>query len=104
MLKLFCLLAILGGAAAAGAWLPIHGRTVLERWQAAPGPVAFVERAWAEARTAWAGPGAVKRPSAPQASRGSRPARPNRPAPPSETHTDQDRAALDRILAERAGR
>jgi hypothetical protein len=102
MLKLLCLLAFLGGAAAV-AWAPVHGRTVLDRWRAAPGPVAFVERAWSEAKSALLGPGGARRSGASQPARASRATpRPARPARPSETYTERDRAALDRIVAEHA--
>jgi hypothetical protein len=80
--------------AAAALWavwsfVPIAGRTLDDRWRAAGSLSRFVDRAVAEAT---AGPGRP-RPQARQA-----PA----PAPrPTEGHTEADRRAVERILAER---
>ncbi len=103
MLKLLVLVVLLGGTAAAIAWAPVHGRTVLDRWRAAPDASAFFSRGYDEVRAAIAGrdeprpASAARAKKAPQrsASRSSR---------PTESHTDEDRAALDRIVAEHAGR
>jgi hypothetical protein len=107
MLKLLVLLALVAGGVAA-AYVPVRGRTVLDRWQGSRGAVDFAERAWAEARGAFRSPEAPGRARGRSAERGrDRPASPGRPARtplPTETHTDEDRAALDRIVAERAGR
>lgn len=103
MLKLGLLLAVLAAAVGAAALCPIHGRTVLARWQAARGPADFLERGWAEARASFAGEGGRAAPrhldahADKPAPRGDR----KRPAPV-ERHTDADRAALDRIIAEHA--
>jgi hypothetical protein len=109
MLKLLVLLALLAGGAAAAAYAPIHGRTVLDRWYGATDAVDFAERAWAEAKAALRSPEPPGRARGRSADRaGDRPAaapgRPGRAPLPTETHTDADRAALDRIVAERAGR
>lgn len=109
MLKLLVLLVLLAGGAAAASYVPIHGRTVLDRWYAARDAGDFVERAWAEATAAFRSPDAPAQARGRTAdrsrSRAPAPAtRPNRPPLPTETHTDADRAALDRIVAERAGR
>ena len=77
--------------AAAAVWavwtfVPIHGRTLAQRWQAAPSAQAFVQRGWTELTGA---------PARPQA-RASRPA-----GRPTEGHTDADRREVDRLLSER---
>jgi len=85
-------------AAAAAVWaiwsfVPVGGRTLAARWRAAGSLSAFVERGWADAT------GAASRPSPkPQA-------RPKPPlaARPTEAHTDADRRAVERILADRVG-
>jgi len=102
MLKLLFGLALLGALAAAVAFVPVHGRTVLERWNAAHGAGDFVDRGVHEAKVALgleqerakARPGRAVKPL-PRAAR---------PATPTEQHTAADRAALDRIVAEHAGR
>lgn len=81
--------------AAAAIWavwsfVPIHQRTLAQRWAAAGSFSAFLERAWAEA----AG-GTEPRP--PVRSRTRSAAR----SQPSEGHTEADRRAVDRILVER---
>jgi hypothetical protein len=80
--------------AAAALWavwsfVPLRGRTLADRWHAAPDAGAFAERAWAEL----GGGRAAPKPQARQ-----------KPAPaqrPTEGHTDADRKAVDRILSER---
>lgn len=105
MLKLGFLLVLLGGVGAAVAWAPVHGRTLLDRWRAAPDASAFVSRGYDEVKAAIAG---RERPRTPQkATRAQKsPGRPAaaRPGRPTESHTDEDRAALDRIVVEHAGR
>ncbi|HEX9398649.1 MAG TPA: hypothetical protein VF912_00965 [Anaeromyxobacter sp.] len=83
--------------AAAALWavwtfVPVRGRTLAERWHAAAGPADFLERGWSEAIGA---PGAKpgQKPQAHQKAPGS--------ARPTEAHTDADRRAVERILAER---
>lgn len=84
--------------AAAALWalwtfVPVHGRTLAERWRHAPTAAAFVERGWDEAARAFPGKPAPRPPQARQ-----KPA----PAPrPTEGHTEADRRAVDRILSER---
>jgi hypothetical protein len=83
--------------AAAALWalwtfVPVRGRTLAERWRAAPTASAFVERGWDEASRAFGG-----KPTA-------RPQARQKPAPaqrPTEGHSDSDRKAVDRILSER---
>jgi hypothetical protein len=92
------------------AFVPVGGRTVVERWRAAPSATAFAERGWREVETSWDrlwGGGKPARPAARPA-----PARPEpRPArtaaaskapEPEEHHSDADRSALDQIVAEHA--
>lgn len=89
-------LALKVSLAAAALWavwtfVPVRGRTLADRWHAAPGPSEFVERGWAEARGAFSSKPAGR----PQARQ--------KPAPgqrPTEGHTEADRRAVDRILAD----
>jgi hypothetical protein len=81
--------------AAAATWavwtfVPVDGRTLAQRWKAAGGLAPFVERGWAEAT------GARERP-APKPQARQKPASRERP---SEAHSEADRRALDRLLAE----
>ncbi len=100
VLKLAILLALLGGAAAAFAWAPVHGRPLLDRWREAPDASAFLARGVEEARAALLEGGRDGHPqgAAPH------PARSGRAPRPVEKHSERDRAALDRIVAEHAGR
>lgn len=97
---------LLAAAALAAVWafVPIHGRTLADRWHRARDASEFVDRAWAEARgeahpspRARTSPGGHA-PAAPasrtQARTGPQPGR------PAESHTDADRKALDRIVSE----
>ncbi len=96
------------------AFVPVGGRTLVERWNAAPSASAFAERGWREVTSSWdrlwsdeksarpaaKGAPARKTPAGPQRQA----AAPAKPAPePVEHHTDADRSALDRIVAEHAG-
>jgi hypothetical protein len=81
--------------AAAALWavwsfVPLRGRTLAERWHAAPNASAFAEHGWAELS------GGSRAPTKPQARQKPPPAQ--RPA---EGHTEADRKAVDRILSER---
>jgi hypothetical protein len=81
--------------AAAALWavwsfVPLRGRTLADRWHAAPDATSFAERGWAELTGAGH---ATPKPQARQ-----------KPAPsqrPTEGHTEADRRALDRILSDR---
>ncbi len=83
--------------AAAALWavwtfVPVRGRTLAQRWAAAPSLPAFVERSWDEVRGA---------PARPQA----RSPRPDARERPTEGHTEADRREVDRLLSDRlAGR
>jgi hypothetical protein len=85
-------------AAAAAVWaiwsfVPVGERTLAARWRAAGSLSAFLERGWAEAVRDTA----TRSSSKPQA----RP-KPTPPAArPTEGHTDADRRAVERILADR---
>jgi hypothetical protein len=92
MLRLALKLALAAGALwALWNFVPVHGRTLADRWQAAPTAAAFAERSWDEAARAFGGKPATK----PQARQKPTPAQ--RPA---EAHTEADRQAVDRILSE----
>jgi hypothetical protein len=84
--------------AAAAIWavwsfVPVGGRTCAQRWRSAGNLATFLERGWAEA-TGAAAPRPAPRPQARQ-----------KPSPvqprPTEGHTEADRRAVERILAER---
>jgi hypothetical protein len=107
MLRLLFTLVLLGGLAAAVALAPLRGKTVLQRWNAAPTAAEFAARGWQEGKVALGlePERARSRPARAQAQRPARSAAPrtaHRPAQPTEQHTDGDRAALERVLAERA--
>lgn len=116
---------LLGWTAAAAlvlvvaAFVPIGGRTLLERWRSAPDPGALVDGTWKKVGAGWdrlwgeppetrrSGPRVASRPAA--ASRPAQRAPAGRPAPaagrqpaaePVEHHTEADRSAVDRIVAE----
>jgi hypothetical protein len=81
--------------AAAAVWavwsfVPVNGHTLADRWRAAGTPSAFLERGWAEATG-----GSHAKPARPQARLPSQ--------RPTEGHTDADRKAVERILADRVG-
>jgi hypothetical protein len=105
MLKLLFGLVLLGALALAVAFVPLRGRTVLERWDAAPSASAFATRGWREAKVALGLEKEAARPAraSSQPPRGARPA-PARAREPVERHSAEDRAALDRIVAESARR
>jgi hypothetical protein len=115
MLRLVVVALALAGLAAGALLVPFRGRTVAERWRAAPDAGAFVTSAWRELGGEPEPKPAKKQRQAARAERPddgrTRPAPPSRPtiaersAPrqvPAEHHTDADRAALDRLLSERA--
>jgi hypothetical protein len=104
MLKLAVKLALAAAAfAALFAFVPFGGRTLSDRWRAAPDPEAFLRRTWAEMQ------GAPAPSEAPRAARppppGRREARREQPAPakPVDQVTESERRALERRLAEELG-
>ena len=102
MLKLLLGLVLLGALAMAVAFVPLRGRTVLERWESAPTASAFVERGWREAKVAL---GFGKKPAKAVRLQAAKPGRPPaRPAAPTEHHSAADREALDRLVEESARR
>jgi hypothetical protein len=111
MWKLLAAAIVVGGLAAFAHLVPLDGRTLAERWRAAPDAVTFANRSWDELASRRA-PAAPEKPARraqpsqrPQAARpAARPAPAARaePARPVEQHRDEDRAALDRLLAEHA--
>ncbi|HSN13077.1 MAG TPA: hypothetical protein VLT61_00495 [Anaeromyxobacteraceae bacterium] len=76
----------LASAAVWAVWsfVPVHGRTLSDRWRAAGGVLPFVERGWAEATGS-----------------PSRQARSPTRERPTEGHSEADRRALDRVLSQR---
>ena len=70
-------------------FVPVHGRTLADRWHAAGSFGQFVERGLAEV----SGRDAPARPQARKPG-----------APPTEGHTAADRAAVDRLVSERLSR
>ncbi len=86
----FALKLALAAAAVWAVWtfVPLEGRTLAQRWDAAPSAPAFLERGWAEVR------GLSGRPQA-------RSARPGGTERPTEGHTEADRRAVDWLLSER---
>jgi hypothetical protein len=92
-----------------GAFVPVNGKTLVERWNATPSAGQFAEKGWNEVVSAWDSLWGGK----PAARPGNRPApakgttktakAPEKAAPaPVEHHTDADRSAIDRIVAEHA--
>lgn len=107
MLKLVKWALVLAALAAVVAFVPVGGRTLLARWQAARSPSILVARTWTEIEQAFgklAGrTGGTPAPSRAQARAAARPpaGSPSR-TPPVERHTDADRSAVDAIVAEHA--
>jgi len=91
MFKLLKFALVAGALAAVWMLVPVGGRTLQARWDAARSPVGFARGLWVELDRAFAAPPAPKK--APPAER-------DRAARPSEAHTEGDRKAVDRIVAE----
>jgi hypothetical protein len=91
-------------------YVPIGGKTVVERLRATRAPAALVESTWRRVGDGWErlwgddpAPGRDATARASGARAASRPGRAARPGkPPEEHHTEADRNALDRIVAEHA--
>jgi hypothetical protein len=94
MFRLALKLALAAGALwAVWTFVPVRGRTLAERWHAAPSAAAFLERGWDEGAHAFAGKPSQK----PQARQKPAPAAPR----PTEGVTESERRAVDRLLSER---
>jgi hypothetical protein len=104
MMTVVKLALVVGALAAVWAFVPMGDRTLSERWRVAGSAERFAERSWAELREAFRDePAAAKQPAAPGAAPRAQPQarNPAREARPAEGHTDADRRALDRIVADR---
>jgi hypothetical protein len=84
------------------AFVPFGGRTLADRWKASRSPAEFVERTWAEMKGTPEPPPGKARPPVRSQARGAQPpaARDRAGERPTERHTDADRRAVDRIVAE----
>lgn len=95
---------VVAAMAAVWAFVPVGDRTLAERWRAAGSAERFAERSWSDLREAFRDEHAPsKQKTAPKAAARPQPQarNPSREARPDEGHTDDDRRALDRILADR---
>jgi hypothetical protein len=95
MFKLLKLAFVVGALAAVWMLVPIGGRTLHARWTAAGGPEAFARATWAELDKALA-----KEPEPAPKAKGAREPAGARAPRPTEAHTERDRQAVDKILAE----
>lgn len=92
MFKLLKLALVVGALAAVWLLVPIRGRTLEARWRAAGSAEKFAVAGWSELKRAFeAAPPAKPRPP---------PANAAKPTRPAEQHTERDRQAVDRIVAE----
>lgn len=98
MFKLLKLALVVGALAAVWMLVPVGGRTLGARWRAAGDAEAFVVAGWGELRRAFAAAPAPKQKTPPAQPRGADRAR------PAEQHTERDRQAVDRIVAEHLGK
>ncbi|HSN13028.1 MAG TPA: hypothetical protein VLT61_00245 [Anaeromyxobacteraceae bacterium] len=95
MFKLLKFALVVGALAAVWMLVPIGGRTLQARWRAAGSAEGFVVACWGELkRAADAAPAKPKAAAPSQARAGDRATR------PAEQHTERDRQAVDRIVAE----
>ena len=100
-----------------GAFVPVNGKTLIERWNAAPSASAFADRTLAEVSQGWDrlwGDKPAARPSGKPVPAKGAPAAKTARSPsgqgatqtagtgPVEHHTEADRTAIDRIVAEHA--
>jgi hypothetical protein len=103
MLRLLALAILLGGVAVVALLVPIRGRTVADRWQAAPDASAFLSSAWSELRGEEPRRRSADRErAAPRPPRAEPRKRAPEPARPSEQHSEADRRELDRLLSRHA--
>jgi len=89
MSRLLLVVAIAAIVLLVGAFVPVGGKTLVERWNGA-----------SAVRPVARGPGSAPSPSRPGAAAGTPARRPT--AAPVEHHTEADRSAIDRIVAEHA--
>jgi hypothetical protein len=104
MAKLLGLLLFVGALIAAAMLVPVGGRTVQDRWRASRGAADFASRSWHEVAVAAGLEDPPRRPLARQgrqASPAASPAPASRPRPV-ERISEADRAALERVVSERA--
>ena len=92
MFKLLKFAFVVGALAAVWMLVPMGGRTLQARWEAAGSPAAFAHGAWSELDKAFS--------AAPAAKPKAAPADRERATRPSEAHTEKDRRAVDQIVAE----
>ncbi|HSM91451.1 MAG TPA: hypothetical protein VLT47_01120 [Anaeromyxobacteraceae bacterium] len=97
MFKLLKLCLVVGALAAVWMLVPVGGRTLDARWRAAGSAEAFASGCWAELKRAADGTPAKPKAAPAPARAAERAAERTRPA---EGHTERDRKAVDRILAE----
>lgn len=105
MLRLLRWAVVAAALAAVAAWVPVGGRTVLDRWRASSGPGDFALRALGElqqgGRRLLRGASEPAREAQARAAPRAAP-RPGAAAPPAEHHTEADRKAVEAIVAEHA--
>jgi hypothetical protein len=97
MFKLLKLAIVVGALAAVWTFVPVGGKTLQARWTAAGSPMAFVSGGWAELNRALQSEPPAAKPRAGTGARGRAGEKPDRPV---EGHTERDREAVDRIVAE----
>lgn len=109
MSRLFLAAALAAILLLVGAFVPVNGKTLVERWNATPSAGRFAEKGWNEVVSTWDSLWGAKPPSRPVArpapARGTpkaAKAQEKAAAAPVEHHTDADRSAIDRIVAEHA--
>lgn len=94
MFKLVKLAFVVGALAAVWMLVPVGGRTLHARWTAAGSPVAFARASWAELDRAFSGD------PRPEPKAKAAPAERERATRPTEAHSERDRQAVEKILAE----
>jgi hypothetical protein len=106
MLTLLKWTLLVAAIAAVLAFVPVNGRTLVDRWRKSRDTSEFVHGLWIEGRHAFSSaptrstsrhPSAPAARAAPHARTSTRSA-----ARPAEQHSEADRAAIDRILTEHA--
>ncbi|HTP52653.1 MAG TPA: hypothetical protein VMK42_18340 [Anaeromyxobacteraceae bacterium] len=108
MARLLVWVLVLGSLAVVAAFVPLHGRTVAERYRAAASTMAFVEGGLKEIADAFGRAEPERRAGARAPQRAAHAAARSGPAAAKapvvqERHSEADRSALDRIVAEHQG-